>query len=106
MLYTLIPDNDGHTADYYSNFGRRFYHKDKEPKRDILGNLRWFGEDEIHVCPQMRSSVNLKDAMEIVDRIRTLTETQSIQQDIRLVIRHSREIYLVLFTLLNLLKTM
>ncbi len=102
----VIPDNDGHTADYYSNFGRRFYHKDEEPKRDILGNLRWFGEDQINVCPQMRTNVNLKDTMKIVDRVRTLTETQSIQQDIRLVIRHRKEIYLVLVTLLNPIKLM
>ncbi len=81
----VIPDKDGHTADYYSNFGRRFYHKDEERMRDILGNLRWFSEDAIHVCPQMRANINLKDAMEIVDRVRKLTEAPNTQQDRRLV---------------------
>ena len=37
----VVPDHDGHTADYYINFGKRLYHKDEHPRRDMLGNLRY-----------------------------------------------------------------
>ena len=37
----VVPDHDGHTADYYSNFGKRLYHKDEHPRRDMLGNMRY-----------------------------------------------------------------
>ena len=37
----VVPDHNGHTADYYSNFEKRLYHTDEHPRRDMLGNLRY-----------------------------------------------------------------
>ena len=38
---------------------------------------RWFGDEDIHVCPQMRNNVNLKEAADIVENIRSQAEADS-----------------------------
>ena len=39
--------------------------------------IRWFGDEDIHVCPQMRNNVNLKEAADIVQMVRDQAEADN-----------------------------
>ena len=43
----------------------------------IMYYIRWFVDEDIHVCPQMRNNVNLKEAADIVQMVRDQAEADN-----------------------------